>query len=83
RAIDRNLRTPYIHQWNFGGQYEFAKGWLVEARYVGTAGRNLLLARALNQGYDLNDPNTPDHIFERFNQAYVAAGSPNGPLNSG
>lgn len=83
RAIDRNFRTPYIHQWTFGGQYEFAKGWLAEARYVGTAGRNLLLARALNQGYDLNDPNTPDHIFERFNQAYVAAGSPNGPLNSG
>lgn len=83
RAIDRNLRTPYVHQWNFGGQYEFAKGWLFEARYVGTAGRNLLIAQAFNQGYDLNDPNTPDHIFERFNQAYVAAGSPNGPLNSG
>src|SRR5690606_26101922 len=49
----------------------------------GTAGRNLLLARALNQGYDLNDPNTPDHIYERFNQAYLAAGAPNGPLNPG
>lgn len=83
RAIDRNLRTPYVHQWNFGGQYEFAKNWLIEARYVGTAGRNLLLARALNQGFDLNNPNTPDHIYERFNQAYLAAGSPNGPLNPG
>ena len=41
------------------------------------------MSTALNQGFDLNDPNTPDHIFERFNQAYVAAGSPNGALNAG
>ena len=83
RAIDRNLKTPFFHQWNVGVQYELFKDLLVEARYVGTAGRNLLQATALNQGFDLNDPNTPDHIFERFNQAYVAAGSPNGALNSG
>ena len=38
---------------------------------------------AFNQGYDLNASDTPDHIFERFNQAYVAAGSPNGALNAG
>lgn len=83
RAIDRNLRTPFVHQWNVGAQYEVAEGLLFEARYIGTAGRNLLIANALNQGFDLNDPNTPDHIFERFNQAYVAAGAPNGPLNAG
>lgn len=83
RAIDRDLKTPFVHQWNAGVQYEFAKNFLFEARYVGTAGRNLLQSLALNQGYDLNKPDTPDHIFERFNQAYVAAGSPNGALNSG
>ena len=83
RAIDRNLQTPYVHQWNVGAQYEVARDLVFEARYIGTAGRNLLVATALNQGFDLNDPATPDHIFERFNQAYVAAGSPNGALNSG
>ncbi len=83
RAIDRDLKTPFVHQWNVGAQYEIAKNLLVEARYVGTAGRNLLQANALNQGFDLNDPAAPDHIFERFNQAYVASGSPNGALNSG
>ena len=83
RSIDRNLKTPYVHQWNVGAQYELFKDLLVEARYVGTAGRNLLISTALNQGFDLNDPTTPDHIFERFNQAYVAAGAPNGALNSG
>jgi len=81
--VDRNLKTPYVHQWNIGAQYEIAKNLLFEARYVGTAGKNLLVATALNQGFDLNDPTTPDHIYERFNQAYVAAGSPNGALNAG
>ncbi len=83
RAVDRNLQTPYVHQWNVGVQYEIAKNLLIEARYIGTKGGNLLVATALNQGFDLNDPNTPDHIFERFNQAYVAAGAPNGALNTG
>lgn len=83
RAIDRNLRTPYVQQWNVGGQYELSKNMLVEVRYVGTKGTKLLQAVSFAQGFDLNDPGTPDFIFERFNQAYVAAGSPNGALNAG
>ena len=83
RAVDRNLRTPYVQQWNFGMQYELAKDLLVEARYVGTKGTKLLQATSFTQGHDLNDPKAPDYLFERFNSAYVAAGSPNGPLNSG
>jgi len=83
RAVDRNLKTPYVQQWNLGVQYEINKSMLFEARYVGTRGRNLLQAVAFNQGFDLNDTNTPDHIYERFNLAYLAAGAPNGPLNAG
>jgi Carboxypeptidase regulatory-like domain len=83
RAVDRNLRTPYVQQWNLGFQYELTKNLLVEARYVGTRGTKLLQAVSFAQGYDLNDASVPDFIFERFNQAYVAAGSPNGALNSG
>jgi len=83
RAVDRNLSSPYVHQFNVGLQYEIVKDLLFEARYVGTKGRNLLQAVAFNQGFDLNDPNTPDHIYERFNQAYVRAGSPRGALNAG
>lgn len=83
RAVDRDLKTPYVQQVNLGVQYELTKNLLFEARYVHTRGHNLLQALAFNQGFDLNDPNTPDHIFERFNQAYLAAGAPNGPLNAG
>ena len=64
-------------------QYEVTNNLLVEVRYVGSKGTKLLQATSFAQGFDLNDPNTPDFIFERFNSAYVAAGSPLGPLNAG
>lgn len=83
RAIDRNLRTPYIQQYNFGVQREFGSNMMLEVRYVGSKGSKLLESSAFNQGYDLNSGETPDYIFERFNQAYLAAGSPNGALNAG
>ncbi|HET9217227.1 MAG TPA: carboxypeptidase-like regulatory domain-containing protein [Terriglobia bacterium] len=83
RAVDRNLRTPYIQQWNLSTQYELTKDLLIEVRYVGSKGTKLLQATSFTQGYDLNDPSTPDAIFERFNAAYVAAGAPNGALNAG
>jgi hypothetical protein len=83
RAVDRDLKTPYVQQYNVGVQRELGNNLMVEVRYVGSKGTDLLEALAFNQGYDLNSPETPDHIFERFNQAYVAALSPNGPLNAG
>ena len=83
RAIDRDLEAPWIQQYNFGVQRDLGHNLALEVRYVGSKGHKLLEARAFNQGYDLNAPDVPDHIFERFNQAYVAAGSPNGALNAG
>jgi hypothetical protein len=83
RAVDRDLRTPYVQQWGLGFQYEITKDFLFEARYIGTKGTKLLQALAFNQGFDLNDPLTPDSIFQRLNDAYVAAGSPRGPLRAG
>jgi hypothetical protein len=83
RAVDRGLRTPYIQQWNLGTQYEVGKDWMVELRYAGTKGTKLLQTVAFNQSYDLNDPSTPDYIYERYNRAYLTAGAPRGPLNQG
>jgi Carboxypeptidase regulatory-like domain len=83
RAVDRNLHTPYVQQYNFGVQRDLGRNTVVEVRYVGSKGTDLLESLAFNQGYDLNAPGVPDHIFERFNLAYVAAGAPNGPLNTG
>ena len=93
RSVDRNLRTPYIQQWNLGVQYELTQNMMIEARYVGTKGTKLLQAIAFNQGYDLNSSAAPDATFKRFNDAYDAAyqkqlqltGNPNvlnGPLRA-
>jgi hypothetical protein len=73
RAIDRDLRTPYVQQWNLGFQQELTKNLVFEARYVGTKGTKLLQARPLNQPFDLNDANAPDVIFARLNAAYEEA----------
>lgn len=84
RAVDRDLKTPLIQQWNLGIQQELGKGWVVESRYVGTRGQQLLLAVGFNQAYDLNDPSTPDYIFERLNRAYLTSDRANNfPLNPG
>lgn len=72
RAIDRDLKTPMVQQWNLGIQHDLGKNWVVELRYVGTRGQNLLLAVGFNQPYDLNDPDTPDYIYRRLNDAYEA-----------
>src|SRR5687767_15298168 len=71
--LETGVQTCALPIWNM----------VVEARYVGSRGHELLESRAFNQGYDLNAGDVPEHIFERFNQAYAAAGSPNGPLNDG
>jgi hypothetical protein len=80
RAVDRNLRTPYVQQWNLGVQYLLNRDMMFEVRYVGTKGTKLLNALALAQSYDLNDASTPDYIFQRINDAYLRGGSPRGPL---
>lgn len=47
--FDRNIRTPYLHQYNANVQYELFKDWMVEAAYVGTRGLNLFRQVAINQ----------------------------------
>jgi len=82
RAVDRDLKTPYIQQWNLGFQYEIARNMMWEVRYAGTKGTRLLGAVGLAEPFDLNDPNTPDYIFARLNSAYLAAGEPRGALGA-
>ena len=63
RAVDRNLHTPYVQQYNFGVQRDLGRNMMLEVRYVGSKGTDLLEALAFNQGYDLNDPQTPGPYF--------------------
>jgi hypothetical protein len=74
RAIDRNLKTPFYQQWNVGWQWELMPHMALEVRYNGSRGHNLLLATALNEPWDLNDPNTPPEILQRITAAFRANG---------
>ncbi|MBV9404068.1 MAG: carboxypeptidase regulatory-like domain-containing protein [Acidobacteriaceae bacterium] len=51
-----DFRTPYVQQYSFGVQNEFAKDWMLDVSYVGSLGRKLLRLVDLNQEYG---PSTP------------------------
>jgi len=67
RAFNENLKSPYLHDFNFGIQYEIFKGTSLEVRYVGNRGKKLY------RGYDVNevnifakDPKTGQSILDAF-----------------
>jgi hypothetical protein len=67
RAFDENLKTPYLHDFNFGIQHEIFKGTSLEVRYVGNRGKKLY------RGYDVNevnifakDPRTGQTLLDAF-----------------
>ncbi|MCB1025520.1 MAG: TonB-dependent receptor [Acidobacteria bacterium] len=67
RAFNENLKSPYLHDFSFGVQYEIFKGTSLEVRYVGNRGKKLY------RGYDVNevnifavDPNTGQSILDAF-----------------
>jgi hypothetical protein len=47
--LDPNLVNPYIMNWSAGIQWEFARNWLVEARYEGSAGNKLIGSWNVNE----------------------------------
>jgi hypothetical protein len=47
--FDRNIRTPYLQQYNANVQYELASNLLLEIGYVGTRGVNLFRQVGINQ----------------------------------
>jgi hypothetical protein len=48
-VLDRNIRTPYFHQFNISLQRQLAMKMVFEAAYVGTRGRHLFRQVAINQ----------------------------------
>jgi hypothetical protein len=79
RAIDRSLQTPFYQQWNLGWQWELMPSMAMEVRYNGSRGHKLLLATALNEPWDLNDPNAPQVIKDRITAAFRAGGGTANP----
>jgi hypothetical protein len=57
RGQDPNQRTPTIHQYNLGVQYEVMPDLLLDVAYVGNKGRHLPGFRNLNQREVIQNPN--------------------------
>lgn len=47
--VSPDLRTPYVHQFNFGVQWQTKGNFVVDVGYVGNRGRKLLQMLTLNQ----------------------------------
>jgi hypothetical protein len=48
-AVDLNLRTPYIQNYNLNVQHELRPGMVAQVGYVGSQGRKLFRVRDINQ----------------------------------
>ncbi|HTB13579.1 MAG TPA: carboxypeptidase regulatory-like domain-containing protein [Bryobacteraceae bacterium] len=55
-AFERNLRTPYIQQWNFGIQRRLGQSRMAEIDYVGSKGTRLIDSRNINQSAPSTNP---------------------------
>lgn len=71
--FDRNIRTPFLHQYNTSVQYELIKDLLFEVGYVGTRGLNLFRQVAINQAR-LASPQSP--IVNEVTGASITTNAP-------
>jgi outer membrane receptor protein involved in Fe transport len=55
-AVQRDLATGYLHQWNVSVAQRLGRTRTVELAYVGSRGRNLVAARDINQPAPSPDP---------------------------
>ncbi len=69
-AVDPNLRTPYVHNYNFNIQRELRPSTVVQFSYVGSAGHKLFRTRDINQA-------TPGPTFGAQNRRPFNAAFPN------
>ena len=59
-AFQRDLRTPYVQQWNFNIERSLGGSRMLEIGYVGSKGTGLIGARDINQ-----PPPTPAQTYQR------------------
>ncbi len=71
---DPNRKDEFYHQYNLTAQYEFWPGWLAEAAYVGSLGRNLLVLQNIGTGNDQGGPGSREIV--------LVPGSTNNPITA-
>jgi hypothetical protein len=68
QTIDQNLRAPYVWEWFLGVQRQLPGDWMVEANYLGNAGRKLLIRQELNR----YTGDRADGAVNRVNQSFAS-----------
>jgi outer membrane receptor protein involved in Fe transport len=77
-TFQRNLRTPYMQQWNFSLQREIGRSSVAELSYVGTKGTKLIDNRDINQANPSPQPVNPRPVPQFADiDAYESRGSSN------
>jgi outer membrane receptor protein involved in Fe transport len=66
QTIDQTLRTPYVWEWFLGVQRQLPGDWMVEANYLGSTGRKLLIRQELNR----YTGDRADGTLNRVNQSF-------------
>ena len=64
--IDRNLKTPYVEQWNLSLQHELVNNWMLELSYAGNQGHRLAFTNDPNRvtgGYQGNPSTRPNPLL--------------------
>jgi len=55
-AYQKDLRTPYVQQWNIAVQRQLSRSLIAEVGYVGSKGTKLLSGRDINQALPSTNP---------------------------
>ncbi|MGA2134690.1 MAG: carboxypeptidase regulatory-like domain-containing protein [Bryobacteraceae bacterium] len=63
-AFQRNLRTPYMQQWNFNIEHSLGGNRMFEIGYVGSKGTDLIGARDSNQPAPSTNQNYVRPVYE-------------------
>ena len=63
-AMQRDLRTPYMQQWNFNVQRQLGSASVIEAAYAGSKGTKLIANRDTNQAKpSIQQPNLRPNFY--------------------
>lgn len=76
-TFERNLRTPYMQQWNLQVQHSLGRSRVVELGYVGSKGTGLYAARDINQPAPSATPIVirPNRAFDDINRLETRSNS--------
>ena len=77
-TADPNLRSPYVHQWNFGIEKEIFKNLALEVRYVGNYAPNTWRALNINEINIFENGFLNDFVNAKKNLAIFQATTPCG-----